>query len=393
MKKYLLIYLLFTIGLRIYSQSNYSLHSDFPGGNISIEKISGDTIFMKPDLRDTESEWFYWYFAINNGKNRTLIFKFTRKNVFTDVGPAISMDKGVTWEWMGDKAVSANSFSYTFNGNDEVRFSMALPYTQVHFDNFFSTIEKDLLVKKESLCISKKGRAVEKILIGETYKKVVNKVVITARHHACEMTANYIMEGMMDAIVKDPSLHWLRENVLLMFIPFVDKDGVEDGDQGKLRRPRDHNRDYIDSSIYNETDALRKLLPDWIKGSSAVAIDLHCPWIRGNHNEDIYIVGSKDLENTNEQVRFLEIINRQLKVENKSFPVVYLPYGKDWNVATSFTKGRSFGSYTIEELNTLLSCTFEFPYAVYSGIQVAPNDYRKLGKTIAISLQEYLKKK
>ena len=42
-------------------------------------------------------------------------------------------------------------------------------------------------------------------------------------------------------------------------VPFVDKDGVEEGDQGKNRAPRDHNRDYAGASMYPETGALREL--------------------------------------------------------------------------------------------------------------------------------------
>jgi murein tripeptide amidase MpaA len=32
-----------------------------------------------------------------------------------------------------------------------------------------------------------------------------------------------------------------RERFRFLAVPFMDKDGVEDGDQGKNRRPRDHN--------------------------------------------------------------------------------------------------------------------------------------------------------
>ena len=41
-------------------------------------------------------------------------------------------------------------------------------------------------------------------------------------------------------------------NYLVYVIPFVDIDGVENGDQGK-QAPHDHNRDYINSPIYPET--------------------------------------------------------------------------------------------------------------------------------------------
>ena len=86
------------------------------------------------------------------------------------------------------------------------------------------------------------------------------------------------------------------KRVEFFVVPFVDKDGVEDGDQGKNRRPHDHNRDYGgradgDHSIYASTRALRERIPAWSGGKLRVALDLHCPWIRGEHNEVIYFVG------------------------------------------------------------------------------------------------------
>ena len=45
--------------------------------------------------------------------------------------------------------------------------------------------------------------------------------------------------------------YWFRRNVEVLAIPFMDKDGVEEGDQGKNRKPRDHNRDYIGQSVHH----------------------------------------------------------------------------------------------------------------------------------------------
>lgn len=36
---------------------------------------------------------------------------------------------------------------------------------------------------------------------------------------------------------------WFREHAEILVVPFSDRDGVEDGDQGKNHRPRDHGRD------------------------------------------------------------------------------------------------------------------------------------------------------
>ena len=53
------------------------IDADFPGGNIIVDSIYGDTIFLRQDLRDTEGNWFYWSFRIRGAANRTLNFNFS----------------------------------------------------------------------------------------------------------------------------------------------------------------------------------------------------------------------------------------------------------------------------------------------------------------------------
>ena len=49
------------------SLAQIAIDTKFAGGNVIVEQILGDTVYFKPDLRDTEGEWFYWYFrAVSN---------------------------------------------------------------------------------------------------------------------------------------------------------------------------------------------------------------------------------------------------------------------------------------------------------------------------------------
>lgn len=92
----------------------FNIYSDFPSGNIAIEKLKNDTLWMHPDLRDTRGEWFYWCFAVSKANGKTLTFVFTKHNVFTAEGPAVSFDNGSTWKWLGGEAVKNETFSYSF---------------------------------------------------------------------------------------------------------------------------------------------------------------------------------------------------------------------------------------------------------------------------------------
>jgi hypothetical protein len=215
-----------------------------------------------------------------------------------------------------------------------------------------------------------------------------HRILLTARHHACESMASYTLEGVLSAIVaEEEDGKWFRENVEVIVIPFMDKDGVEEGDQGKYRRPRDHNRDYIGESIHPEVAALRTKIPD---ERIHLALDLHCPGIRGDHHEDIYIVGSPDAAMWEQQQAFgslLEKINRSHLPYHTSSN---LPFGQSWNTASNYTAGKSFGRWAAELEGIHLSISMEIPYANAGGATVTPESARVFGHSLAKTIRAYL---
>ena len=79
--------------------------ANYPGGNIIVERIEGDTVFLHQDLRDTSGWWFYWNFRVRGAAGRTLTFKFTDGNPIGTLGPALSGDQGRSWTWLGTDSV------------------------------------------------------------------------------------------------------------------------------------------------------------------------------------------------------------------------------------------------------------------------------------------------
>ena len=365
----------------------FSLYSDFPGGNIRVEKINQDTVWIRPDLRDTNGEWFYWYFAVNNAKGKTLTFVLTKPNCLTSKGPAISTDGGKYWSWINPDHSWDSSFSYTFKTNSEVRFSMGMPYTQNHFQQFIGTYLKSEFVTIDTLATTKAGRSVERVILKSKSGTVKYKVLITTRHHACEMMGNYEMEGIISEILKD---EWLKNNIEFCLIPFMDKDGVENGDQGKNRIPHDHNRDYDGTSIYASVSALRRWVPGWSENKLVVTVDLHCPWIKAENNENIYVVGSSDEKIAAQQQLFLSILkstnNGELKISEKS----YFPYGKDWNTAEKATPGLSFGKWSSQLEGVKLPISIEFPYSNNEGQTITQDNARDFGADLARAIKKYM---
>jgi len=366
---------------------------DFPGGNIIVDGVEGDTVAIHQDLRDTEGDWFYWYFRVRGAAGRTLTFQFTRGNVIGVRGPAVSTNGGKTWFWLGSESVTDTSFRYAFADDaDEVRFCFAMPYLEANLREFLKRRAGNPHLKVDVLCRSRKGREVELLHLGRLDGRCDHRVLLTCRHHACEMMASYSLEGVMEEVLADTEEgRWLREHVEFLVVPFVDKDGVEDGDQGKNRRPHDHNRDYVGESIYPEVRTLRQLIPKWSGGRLRFALDMHCPYIRGEHNEVIYFVGGPDQENWKRVERFSKILESV-----QTGPLVFdsknnLPFGQDWNTEENLKGGKSFGRWAAELPGILIGTSIEIPYANASGKAVTAETARAFGRDLARALQRFLK--
>lgn len=388
MKKIYVLYLILLLSGRGFSQG-FNLYSDFPAGNAIIDKFKNDTIWIRPDLRDTRQEWFYWCFAVSNAKGKTLTFVFSKPNVVTVMGPALSYDLGFNWNWLSPETASPQGFTYTFKTDDEVRFSMGMPYTRQQFEKFIRPFLKSELVTLDPLTKTKSGRTIERLTIKPVDNKTKYKVLITARHHACEMMANYEIEGIVQEILNDP---WLKNNIEFCIIPFMDKDGVENGDQGKNRFPRDHNRDYSGESIYASTTALRSWVPNWADGKLAVCLDLHCPWIKGEDAECIYMPGSDNKKTAEQQILFGKILKKVNKGELKiSEEKIYFPFGTGWNTAENFSQGLNFNRWASSLEGVKLGMTIEFPYGNNEGQSITMENTRDFGKDVARALKRYLK--
>jgi hypothetical protein len=402
MRKTLCLILLVLGVYSSYAQKKaFTIDDNFPGGNIVIDGIKGDSVLLHQDLFETEGNWFYWNFRVKGAAGKKITFQFTHPwgknvsslNVMGVKGPAISTDGGQTWSWLGMELVNGNSFKYSFTANqNEIRFSYGMPYTQIQLSKFLKQYKGNENLNVGSLALTKEGRIAEKLHLGNIHGNPTYRIVLTARHHASEMMANYILEGLIKFVLEDNNQgKWLREHVEFLIIPFVDKDGVENGDQGKLRFGRDHNRDYSDASIYATTQALRNFLPVWSKGKLVAAIDLHCPYIRGVVHERVHQVGHQIDSLWQGQVKFSGFLEQA--TQQSAIPYYAkndMKFGTSWNTATNFTAGKNFTDWVASLNEVKLATIIEFPYALASGHTVDQENSRLFGKDLTIAIFNYL---
>lgn len=354
--------------------------NDIPAGNITFERMSGDTVYVHQELRDTRTDWFYWAFRVKGAQGRKLTFVFTESGAVCDRGPVVSLDKGKTYEFLAEEGATSHSFSYAFSKNArEVWFYECFPYTPQMWQSF---VEAPHAGEFEAgvLCKSRGGLDVPFLKVSPKDETPVLSVVVTSRHHCSEAPATYVLEGFTSAFLEDSELgSWLRANIGLIVVPFVDMDGVVAGDQGKNRAPHDHNRDYTEF-IYPETAELARLMTEL---QPDVFLDFHNPTHTGKY---IYsplspTTGSIDGD-------FGRLVEKYQEGGLNYRSSDDLPFGVSWNTSKNYSEGLSSRNWVTTSIkNIKIARTFEIPFTYANGAEVYPDKMRLFGHGIARALR------
>ncbi len=345
-----------------------NIHSNFECGNIIVTKQVDNTVYLKHDMRDSQGDWFYWAFCAEECQGKTVTFSFD-SDIIGYYGPAVSYDL-VSWHWLEAKD-NDHSFTYTFKENEKrVYFAHNMIYTPERFWGFV----RDNKIGIDTLCQSKEGRNVPCLKIGKGDKKII----FTSRHHACESTGTYVLEGVIRELIESPSEYEF------LIVPFVDYDGVIKGDQGKNRHPHDHNRDYIATPIYNETRAIYEYAK---KNNAFIGVDFHSPYHLGGINDKMFFV----MNNQEKSHRFHalgDIFAKMCSKETMQYKEKdNFPPNTDWNSDSA----PSFANV----LNRMESCHLAFSLeTAYFGDEenkVSTDKLTKTGRAFYKALMEYLK--
>ena len=148
------------------------IRADFSGGNVLVQKIEGNTVHIAPDLRGGKP-WFYWNFEAEAAKPGRVRFVFPAEagDQMSVNGPAVSLDEGKTWKWLGAEQVKfrklgadaklqpSDEFAFEFTAPlQKVRFSVGIPYLQSNLDKFIESIGENPHLNRDILTRSRNGR-------------------------------------------------------------------------------------------------------------------------------------------------------------------------------------------------------------------------------------------
>ena len=340
------------------------IHKDFLGGNIAVINQTDNEVFLENELRDTLENWFYWAFCVEGAEGKTVTFRM-QEHRLGYFGPAVSHDLK-SWHWLD--SVDGNSFTYHF-AEDETKVYFAHSFLY-HPERFLEFAEKRGLEIRE-LCKGYKGCSVPCVSFGNGK----TSVILTARHHACESTGNYVLEGVLSELVGSDEFN-------VFCVPFVDYEGVIRGDQGKRRDPHDHARDYTDNSIYPECSAIM----DYAKQNGChFGFDFHSPWHIGGDNDNVFIV-QKSFEKLERLNRFGELLENSITEESlKYYHKNDYPFMTGWN-----QEAPTISVFLNNLPESEVAFTLETTYFGTAENKVSTEKMLELGRCFARALKNYV---
>jgi len=367
------------------------ISSELPAGNIRVLDIRERTVLLEQEQRDSKNEWFYWKFKARFDEPGVWHFKFAQPYKIGTRGPAVSFDRGDNWEWRPDSSLSDAEFTFDCREPGEVWFCQGLPYLQRDWDRFTAEFAQNPAMRLSSLCKSRKGRNVELLELREGTPPLA--AVLTARHHCQEMSASMVLEGALrHALADGEEARAFRRKVALHVVPFTDKDGVEEGDQGKGRLPRDHARDYDGSPIYPETAAVWKLIG---KVKPFLVLDFHSPWIRGKHHEMPHLVANRNARFSPELDRFARLLEEAAPECAPFSAADTLRWGTAWNTAANYDSRSVSGT----GLNLTTACgafpfvrlavSLEIPFANFREKTMTERAFLQFGDALGEAIARY----
>lgn len=370
----------------------FEVTSAFPGGNVKVVAVDQErgVVDLMPDARN-DNVWFYTNFKVIGAQGRKLSFRYEPGTErLTKLGPAVSSDGDRSWRFLNAKCADAepDRFDYAFASNEtNVHFAISIPYTERDWRAFVAPLRANPRVRLGDLCPSQGGSRTNEVLRirPDDPAKAGWTFLFTCRHHACESSASFVVEGLIEEALADtPEGRWFRANAEVVVVPFVDKDGVEDGDQGKARRPHDHNQDYL-IGRYGSIRAIRDIVREAGRRGKVFFMDNHAPWIRENEHDHFYSLGAK----TGVQEDRWNAWRDELEKAQRGAALAYdrkwdMAWGSPWNCVSE--KYRRNGwlmshAWAMEQPGVYTAFCNEIGYGLCGGV-FSPSAARELGRNM-----------
>lgn len=146
--------------------------------------------------------------------------------------------------------------------------------------------------------------------------------------------------------------------------------------------PWDHNRDYGATSRYRAVSALRAMMVS--EHRAIYALDLHTPGLRGDIEEQPYVVASADKDDAEAAAELLKRLNAADTSRARGGSSLLL-FEQGWNSSSSSGQ-RCCAAWLRSLPMTRLATIIEYPNAVDRGLPVSRADARGFGANLLRAL-------
>ncbi|MBP6963880.1 MAG: hypothetical protein KBC96_05680 [Armatimonadetes bacterium] len=257
--------------------------------------------------------------------------------------------------------------------SDRVAVAFCYPYCSDHFQ---LTLDETRLPAPATIGITGQGRPLPRLRLPGSGGA---GVYLMARQHAGETPGSWVLDGLIRALAKDGpgEFDW-------WIVPFVDLDGVENGDYGKDAHPWDFNRAWEKMPMRPEVLSIQADLHRFAsRYPKRLLIDLHAPghaedglWVfmPRSHRPAAQRVVSESIASVLASV-FTEVEASELKRETN--------YASRWGVDATFV------SWAWDRLDHTPAASIETSYQSFAGRRLDIDGYRDIGRRLVSAFEAY----
>jgi hypothetical protein len=213
-------------------------------------------------------------------KNLDNVWNRTPGSIARELKAVVISEDGRNWKSVATETLPGNRIRLHLKMPGPRLFIARLePYRISDLEKFLATIRTNALVQIETIGKTVQGRDLEIIRVGRP--EAPYRVFLRARAHPWESGGNWIVEGLVDRLLKsDNDTREFLDRYCVYIMPMANKDGVALGRTRFNFQGKDLNRDWnqpADPQLSPENAALEKWLENMIATGHAphLALELH----------------------------------------------------------------------------------------------------------------------
>jgi hypothetical protein len=231
----------------------------------------------------------HWYFLVEGklGSTLTLILQNV-DNIWNGRQASVAQEDTIAWKSLDHETwipfdtefIEGNKLRFDLTMEQEkIYIARAIPYCLSDLASFLQSIQTHPQVEIETIGKTVEGRPLEMVRVGNP--TAPHRVLIRARAHAWEPGGNWVLHGLIQALLRDdPRNERFLERFCLYTLPMANKDGVARGLTRFNMLGKDLNRNWdqpADPILAPENAALEAWLERMVRAGHKpdLAIDLH----------------------------------------------------------------------------------------------------------------------